>query len=137
MELRVLYSGVPIGTVELPQLAGLAHGVLRPSAGYEIARELVDKAGRIFAPPGRGARRYWSPTWGDFADAVASATAAGYDLEDRRGLRVSAASIVVFAVQGHENSPVVVVDFRPQSAHKLATLLNPSDTGGGRRRPAA
>ena len=137
MELRVLYFGVPIGTTELPVLAGLAHGVLAPGAGYEIARTQVERASRMFAPPGESAQRYWPQTKGDFAEAFAAANAGGYELEDRSGLPVPAASVVIFAVDGRGSAPFVVVDFRPQPAHVLAVLPNEPGTGGGRRRPAA
>ena len=100
MDLRVRYAGVPIGTVALEVPTGLAHGVLVPGDGYELARVEVESAGRILFPNGLGARRFWSPVRGDFADVVASSVAGGYDLQDLRGMPVSAASVSVFAPSG-------------------------------------
>jgi hypothetical protein len=137
VDLRVRYAGVPIGTVTLDVPTGLAHGVLVPGAGYELARADVESAGRILFSNGMGAGRYWSPARGDFADVVASSIAGGYELEDLRGMPVSAASVSVFAPPGFEHHPVVVVDFRPQTAHVFAALPQTDGTGGGRRRPAA
>jgi len=74
---------------------------------------------------------------GDFADVVASSVAGGYELEDLRGMPVSAASVSVFGPPGLEHHPVVVVDFRPQTAHVLAAIPHADGTGDGRRRPAA
>ena len=136
MELRVRYAGVPIGTLTLDALSGLAHGVLAPGSGYELARERVETAGRLLAPRGIGARFYWPASRGDHAD-VASAVAGGYELEDLRGMPISAASVVVFAPPGSEAKPFVVVDFRPQAAHVFAELPESDDSSGGRRRPAA
>ena len=136
VDLRVRYAGVPIGTVTLDVPAGLAHGVLVPGAGYELARAEVQSAGRILFPKVLGARHYWSPIRGDFADVVAS-VAGCYDLEDLRGMPVSAASVSVFAPPGFEHQPFVVVDFRPQPAHVFAVVPDTDGTGGGRRRPAA
>lgn len=83
------------------------------------------------------ARRYWSSVQEDFADAVASSVAGGYDLQDLRSMPVSAASVSVFAPLGFEHQPFVVVDFRPQAAQVLAVLRETDGTGDGRRRPAA
>lgn len=137
MELHVRYAGVPIGTTTLTLLAGLAHGMLVPGDGYELAREQVESAGRRLAPTGLVARRYWPFTRGDFADVVASAIAGGYELEDLRGMPVSAASVSVFAPPGCESQPRVVADFRPQSAHKFAERPETDGVDGGQRRPAA
>jgi hypothetical protein len=101
VELRVRYAGVPIGTLTLAVPSGLAHGQLAPGAGYELAREQVESAGRLLAPRGIGARVYWAASRGDFADAVSTLTG-GYELEDLRGMRVAAASVVVFAPPGSE-----------------------------------
>lgn len=137
MDLHVRYAGVPIGTITLGQLSGLAHGVLAPSSGYGLVREQVESAGRQLAPNGLGARRYWPPTLGDFADRVVTPVANGYELQDLLGMPVSAASVAVFAPPGREAQPLVVVDFRPQASHKFADLPEADDAGGGRRRPAA
>jgi hypothetical protein len=137
VDLRVRYAGVPIGTVALEVPTGLAHGVLVPGDGYELARVEVESAGRILFPNGLGARRFWSPVRGDFADVVASSVAGGYDLQDLRGMPVSAASVSVFAPSGFEHQPFVVVDFRPQAAHVFAMVPESDGTGDGRRRPAA
>jgi hypothetical protein len=137
MDLRVRDAGVPIGTVTLEVSTGLAHGVLVPGPGYELARIEAQSAGRTLFPDGMGARRYWSPVRGDFAEDVASSLAGGYDLEDLRGTPVSAASVSVFAPPGFEHQPFVVIDFRPQTAHVFAVAPNSDGTAGGRRRPAA
>lgn len=137
LELRVRYAGVPIGTTTLSALSGLAHGALAPAAGYELVRAQVETAGRLLAPNGPVIRRYWAPTRGDFADVVANTVAGGFELQDLRGMPVSAASVAVFALPGHEAQPFVVVDFRPDTAHVFAVLPETDDTGGGRRRPAA
>lgn len=137
MDLHVRYAGVPIGTITLGPLTGLAHGVLAPSSGYGLVREQVEAAGRQLVPRNLIARRYWPPTLGDFADVVATPVAGGYELQDLRGIPVSAASVAVFAPPGREAAPLVVVDFRPQVADKFAELPEPDDAGGGRRRPAA
>jgi hypothetical protein len=137
VDLRVRYAGVPIGTVTLEVPTGLAHGVLVPGAGYELARADVQNAGRILFSNGMGVARYWSPVRGDFADVVSSSVAGGYELEDLRGMPVSATSVSVFAPSGFEHQPFVVVDFRPQAAHVFAVVPAIDDTGGGRRRPAA
>ena len=137
MDLRVRYAGVPIGTVTLGVPLGLAHGVLVPLAGYELARADVESAGRSLFSNGAGATRYWSSTRGDFADVVSASVAGGYELEDLRGMPVSAASVSVFAPPGFEHHPLVVVDFRPQTAHMFAALPHIDGSGGGRRRPAA
>jgi hypothetical protein len=136
VELRVRYAGVPIGTATLDALTGLAHSVLVPGAGYELARDRVETAGRFLAPRGIVAEFYWPPAHGDFADS-ASTLAGGYELEDLRGMPVSAASVVVFAPRGSERQPIVVMDFRPQAAHVFAELPERDASGGGRRRPAA
>jgi hypothetical protein len=136
VELRVRYAGVPIGTTTLDALSGLAHGLLAPGTGYELAREQVETAGRLLAPRGIVAELNWPSARGDFAD-TASTLAGGYELEDLRGMPVSAASVVVFAPPGSERQPVVVMDFRPQAAHVFAELPRTDDSGGGRRRPAA
>ena len=52
MELSVRYTGVPIGTITVAALTGLAHGVLAPGAGYDLARARVDDAGQLLAPNG-------------------------------------------------------------------------------------
>ena len=137
VELHVRYAGVSVGTTTLGALTGLAHGVLTPSSGYELVRAQVEDAGRQLAPNGLVARRYWPPTSEDFAELVASTVAGGYELEDLRGMRVSAASVAVFAALGREAQPLVVVDFRPHAAHEFAALPEIDDAGGGRRRPAA
>ena|GEM_PF-3199284 len=111
MELSVRYTGVPIGTITVAALTGLAHGVLAPGAGYDLARARVDDAGQLLAPNGPVARRYWPPTLADFADVVANSIAGGYELEDLRGVPVSAASVSVFAPPGREAQPFVVIDF--------------------------
>jgi hypothetical protein len=137
VDVRVRYAGIPIGTVVLEVLTGLVHGVLVPGDGYELARAEIDSAGRILFPDSLGARRYWPQVRGDFADVVASAIAGGYDLQDMRGMPVSAASVSVFAPPGYEHQPFVVVDFRPQAAHVHAVIPTADRTGDGRRRPAA
>jgi hypothetical protein len=137
VELRVRYAAVPIGAVAPDSLSGLAHGVLTPGAGYELARADVEAAGRALFPGGISARYYWPATRGDFADLIASAVAGGYDLADLRGMPVSAASVSVFAPPGSERQPLVVIDFRPQTSHVFAVLPESDDSGDGRRRPAA
>ena len=137
MELRVRYAGVPIGTITLDALTGLPHGSLSPDVGYDLVRDRIEHSGREVAPGGLGARVYWPATRGDFAEVIASAAAGGYELEDLRGTRVSAASVAVFAAPGHETQPDVVVDFRPHTAHVYVALPDADDSDGGRRRPAA
>lgn len=137
MELRVLYDGVPIGTTELPALAGLAHGELEPTSGFEIARPRVEAAAGSFSPRGPLVRRYWPRTAGDFADQFACGLAGGYELEELCGLRVSVASVVVITRCGASDTVAVVADFRPQSAQILAVLPDTHGDGGGRHRPAA
>jgi hypothetical protein len=137
VDFRVRYAGVPIGTITLDALTGLAHGVLTPVAGYELVRAHVEAAGRIISANGLGARRYWATARGDFADIVGNTVAGGYDLQDLRGTPVGAVSVVVFAPPGGENRPLVVIDFRPQAAHVFAVLPDIDVTGDGRRRPAA
>jgi hypothetical protein len=136
MELRVRYAGVPIGTITLDALTGLPHGALSPGVGYDLVRARIEHSGREVGPKGFGARMYWPSARGDFAE-VASAIAGGYELEDLRGMRVSAASVVVFATPGHEMQPEVVVDFRPHTAQVFAALPDGDTSNGGRRRPAA
>lgn len=137
MDLHVRYAGVPIGTIALGLLTGLAHAVLAPSSSYGLVREQVEASGRQLVPRSLIARRYWPALLGDFADMVASSAAGGFELQDPRGMPVSAASVSVFAPPGRESQPLVVVDFRPQAARKFAELPETDDAGGGRRRPAA
>lgn len=137
MDFHVRYAGVPIGTITVGLLAGLAHCALAPSSGYGLVREQVESAGKQLAPNGLAARRYWPSARGDFADLVASPVAGGYELQDLHGAPVGAASVAVFAPPDRESQPLVVVDFRPQSAHVFAELPETDGAGGGRRRPAA
>ena len=135
MQLRVLLSGVPIGTVEIPLLEGLSHGALAASDGYEIARRQAEAAG--YALSLRDLEWHcWPHSRGDFAEAFAAALAGGYELTDLRGIPIGAASVSVVALPAGD-SQSVIADFRPDSARMLAKLRGSSDVGGGRQRPAA
>ena len=135
MQLRVLFSGVPIGTVEIPLLEGLSHGALAASDGYEIARRQAEAAG--YALSLRDLEWHcWPHSRGDFAEAFAAALAGGYELADLRGIPIGAASVSVVALPAG-NSRSVIADFRPDSARMPAKLCGSSDVGGGRQRPAA
>lgn len=133
MELRVLCSGVPIGTFEVTACAGLAHAILSPGGSFEMARPDAELAGAALSIR-HSAWRYWPSARGDFADAFAAALAGGYELSDTRGLPVGAASVALIA---KANDTIVVADFRPDCARVVARLAVSPTGGNDRRRPAA
>ena len=58
MELRVFCCGVPIGTFEVTACAGLAHAILSPDGGFEMARQEAELAGAALSIR-HSPWRYW------------------------------------------------------------------------------
>ena len=129
MLVRVTCAGVVVGTAQLDPRHGLAHSLLSPTDGYEIASPAARSLGRRLA-----VTRFWSPGDGDFAAALAAQWRGGrLGLEDTSGREIGVDSVVVIeapagAVNG--SAVCVVADFRSDVA-RARLHLPPASVGGG------